>query len=326
MFDHELWKKSGHWQFYKDDMFVLNVDEKEWALKPMNCPGHCVLFGHQRRSYRELPFRCAEFGVLHRNEASGALSGLSRVRRFVQDDAHIFCRRDQIYDEIMGVIKFVEEVYNVLQMPVEFVLSTRPEKFLGDLYMWNEAEVQLKRCLADCGKEFAIDEGGGAFYGSKIDINVTDALKRRHQCATIQLDFNLPERFELQYDGENGPERPVMIHRAILGSLERFMAMALEHLAVCIVPVSHKFNDYAQEVYELLRSHRFYVDAELSGLQLKRKIRDAQIEQYNFILVVGADEAEKKTVNVRTRDSEDKYELSLDAVVEMFNGLERDFK
>ncbi|KAL0206934.1 hypothetical protein P9112_012645 [Eukaryota sp. TZLM1-RC] len=314
MFDHSLWITSGHWQFYKDDMFTLNVDKNEWALKPMNCPGHCLLFKHQKHSYRELPFRCAEFGVLHRNEASGALSGLSRVRRFVQDDAHIFCRRDQIYDEVLGVLRFVEEVYGILDLPVEFVLSTRPEKFLGDLSVWEAAEDQLTQSLKDFGKAFDVDPQGGAFYGPKIDINVTDALKRKHQCATIQLDFNMPERFDLTFNAEEGYDRPVMIHRAILGSLERFMAMALEHLGgkwpfwlsprqICVVPVSSPFDGYAEKVRDVLHNEGFFVDADLSNRKLAKKVREAQLEQYNYILVVGAEEQEKETVNIRTRDN-----------------------
>ncbi|KAL0228287.1 hypothetical protein RCL1_004430 [Eukaryota sp. TZLM3-RCL] len=337
IFDANLWRTSGHWDFYKDDMFTMTVDNKEWALKPMNCPGHCVLFKHQKHSYRELPFRCAEFGVLHRNEASGALNGLTRVRRFVQDDAHIFCRRDQIGQEVDGVLRFVKEVYGILNMHVDFVLSTKPEKALGTAELWSEAEAQLLECLQlhDC--PYTIDVGGGAFYGPKIDIKVTDALKRKHQCATVQLDFNLPLRFELSYVGEEQMEVPVMIHRAILGSLERFMSMAIENYAgkwpfwlsprqLAIVPVSNTFDEYALKVRDFFHEHGFYVDADLANKSLNKKVRENQLAQYNFILVVGAEEQKSDSVNIRARNNEVLGLFSLENALKHFQELNEQYK
>lgn len=236
MYNKRLWDTSGHNEKYADDMFNLEVDKERFALKPMNCPGHCLMFGHRERSYRELPIRMADFGVLHRNEASGALSGLTRVRRFQQDDAHIFCMPEQIESEIRGVFDFIEAVYKPLGFEYKLKLSTRPEKYLGEVEVWNNAEKVLASALdAFVPGQWSINEGDGAFYGPKIDITILDALKRSHQCATIQLDFQLPLRFDLTYRGADDAagviSRPVMIHRAILGSLERFMGILTEHTA-----------------------------------------------------------------------------------------------
>lgn len=241
MFNSKLWETSGHWANYKDDMFVLPVEKEQFALKPMNCPGHALMFGSRDRSYKELPLRYAEFGVLHRNEASGALSGLTRVRRFVQDDAHIFAMASQIEEEMDSCFGFLDAVYGKFGFTFKLELSTRPEKFLGDVKVWDEAEKRLEKALNKFvpGK-WELNPGDGAFYGPKIDIKISDAMRRQFQCATIQLDFNLPERFNLQYrtatghgaEGEGAGkeyDRPVMIHRAILGSLERFIAICIEH-------------------------------------------------------------------------------------------------
>eukprot|EP00835_Amoeboradix_gromovi_P000351 NODE_12_length_45166_cov_0.552511.p6 type:complete len:565 gc:universal NODE_12_length_45166_cov_0.552511:27322-25628(-) len=231
MYNTRLWETSGHWMNYQENMFSFDVEKEKFALKPMNCPGHCLMFKNRDRSYRELPLRLADFGVLHRNEFSGALSGLTRVRRFCQDDAHIFCTINQIKQEMLGCLDFLKEVYGVFGFKFDLRLSTRPEKYLGEVETWNEAEKLLQSALDEFGNPWTINEGDGAFYGPKIDITVKDALNRSHQCATIQLDFQLPQRFGLEYRSETGLDRPVMIHRAILGSVERMFAVLLEHYA-----------------------------------------------------------------------------------------------
>ncbi|KAJ1965991.1 threonyl-tRNA synthetase [Dimargaris xerosporica] len=329
MFNCKLWMTSGHWENYKDDMFTLPVDKEEFALKPMNCPGHCVMFGHRERSYRELPLRYADFGVLHRNEASGALSGLTRVRRFSQDDAHIFCRPDQVKSEMQGCLDFLQNVYGVFGFKFFLELSTRPDKHLGDIETWNEAEKQLEEALNAFGHPWELNPGDGAFYGPKIDITIADALNRKHRCATIQLDFQLPERFKLAYRSAEGGsssggqtadaetnqtfKRPVIVHRAILGSVERMMAILTEHFAgkwpfwlnprqVMVVPVTGVIFEYAREVRQALHHAGLYADVDLSDSTLNKKIRNAEIAQYNFVVVVGAEEQSTVSVNVRNRD------------------------
>ncbi|KAL8893053.1 MAG: hypothetical protein Q9215_000058 [Flavoplaca cf. flavocitrina] len=344
MYDSDLWKKSGHWQHYSEDMFVLDVEKKKWALKPMNCPGHCIMFGHRERSYRELPIRMADFGVLHRNEASGALNGMTRVRKFQQDDTHIFCTQDQITEEIEGLFDFLKCIYGLFGFPFRLKLSTRPEKFLGHIETWDIAEGKLKDALnsftASGGGQWELNEGDGAFYGPKIDITISDALRRDWQCATIQLDFQLPQNFELEYmtaevgakaktaatdeaptDGSTarpkmlgpGRARPVMVHRAIVGSFERFMAILTEHFGgkwpfwisprqILVIPVMAGVNDYVEEVQRLFKAQKMYVDIDLSGNTMPKKIRTGQLQQYNFIFVVGAQEKESRSVNIRNRD------------------------
>ncbi|KAG8529225.1 uncharacterized protein KY384_005860 [Bacidia gigantensis] len=345
MYDAELWKKSGHWQHYSEDMFGLSVEKRQWALKPMNCPGHCIMFGHRERSYRELPIRMADFGVLHRNEASGALHGMTRVRKFQQDDCHIFATQDQITEEIEGLFDMLKAVYGLFGFPFKLKLSTRPENFLGDIQTWDIAEAKLKAALnrfSDAGNgDWELNEGDGAFYGPKIDITISDALKRDFQCATIQLDFQLPQRFELEYmtdqaaskpkdasvSATNGdaPEterlkapgpgraRPVMIHRAIIGSFERFMGILTEHFAgkwpfwlsprqILVIPVTPAVNIYCEEVQILLRANKLLADVDLSGNTMQKKIRTGQLQQYNFIFVLGAQEREARSVNIRNRD------------------------
>ncbi|KDN39007.1 threonyl-tRNA synthetase [Tilletiaria anomala UBC 951] len=324
MYNSKLWETSGHWANYKDDMFTLTVDKTEtFGLKPMNCPGHCLIFGSRDRSYREMPMRLAEFGVIHRNEASGALSGLTRVRRFVQDDAHIFCMTSQIEEEMASCFSFLDAVYGKFGFTFKLGLSTRPEKFIGDIPVWDAAEARLKSALEKFvpGK-WETNPGDGAFYGPKIDIDIQDAMKRSFQCATIQLDFNLPNRFDLRFRCqpgtgtlENGDsDRPVMIHRAILGSLERFIAILTEHFAgkwpfwmsprqVVVIPVTNSVFDYAEEVRRTLWGKGLYADVDLSDATLPKKIRNGEIAQYNFILVVGHEEKQDKSVNVRNRDN-----------------------
>ncbi|KAJ2892951.1 threonyl-tRNA synthetase [Coemansia aciculifera] len=323
MFNVKLWEQSGHLQNYEENMFDLSVDKERFALKPMNCPGHCLMFGQRDRSYRELPIRFADFGVLHRNEASGALSGLTRVRRFQQDDAHIFCRQDQVREEIKGALDFLQDVYGVFGFTFELKLSTRPDKFLGDVAVWDRAEAQLEQALNEFGNKWAFNRGDGAFYGPKIDITIRDALNRAHQCATIQLDFQLPQRFKLQYraptstDEETGSvsdfQQPVIIHRAILGSVERMIAILMENFAgkwpfwlsprqVMVIPVTTAIYDYAAQVQKTLHAAGFFADVDLSGDKMDKKIRNAEIAQYNFICVVGEKEMTERSVNVRCRD------------------------
>ncbi|KAF7291113.1 AA-TRNA-LIGASE-II domain-containing protein [Mycena indigotica] len=317
MFHSKLWQTSGHWQNYKDDMFVLGVEKEQWALKPMNCPGHCLIFGSRDRSYRELPIRMAEFGVIHRNEASGALTGLTRVRRFAQDDTHVFCMPSQVESEISALFDFMQHVYGTFGLDFQLELSTRPDNYLGNIETWNSAEDQLKQALEKFYPgRWEINPGDGAFYGPKIDISVRDSLRRSFQCATIQLDFQLPDRFDLKYRGEdsNNPEsRPVMIHRAILGSLERFIAIITEHFAgkwpfwlsprqALVIPVAVPYKEYAVKVSEHLKAAGLFVDVDNGADTLKKKILNAEVAQYNFILVVGEEEMNSQSVNVRNRD------------------------
>lgn len=339
IFNLQLWEISGHAQHYKEDMFIFDVEEQEWGMKPMNCPAHCLMFRHRLRSYRELPLRVADFGVLHRNEVSGALTGLTRVRRFQQDDAHIFCRADQIKQEVLGSLDFMRHVYTIFGMTYKLQLSTRPAKALGEQALWDVAESQLAEALDEfVGKgNWTVNPGDGAFYGPKIDIKVFDALERIHQCATVQLDFQLPIRFELEYktNSENAEEsfqRPVMVHRAMLGSVERMTAVLTEHFGgkwpfwlsprqALIVPVDLKFVEYAYEVQQKIHEAGFYVDVDDSTRTLNKKVREGQLEQYNFILVVGQQEIDSKGVNVRTRENEVQGNITVDDLIAKFKGL-----
>lgn len=350
MYDVDLWKTSGHWQHYQDDMFRVQVkddsadpmplsdqkadgkpiaeikdkDKGVFALKPMNCPGHCLMFRDEERSYRELPWRVADFGVLHRNEASGALSGLTRVRKFQQDDTHIFCTNEQVQNEIEQLFDFMEHVYGLFGFPFKLKFSTRPEGYMGTLEEWDAAEARLKQALTNFrGDNWEMNEGDGAFYGPKIDITISDALMREYQCATIQLDFQGPQNFKLEYrTGESGETvqsqsserdpkglapgmaRPVMIHRAIIGSFERFIAILCEHFAgkwpfwlsprqILVIPVMKGAEDYVREIQAIFHKARMYVDIDVSGNTLQKKIRSGQLAQYNFIF------GEKHTSNTR---------------------------
>ncbi|KAG0092839.1 54S ribosomal protein L39, mitochondrial [Podila epicladia] len=415
MYKKELWETSGHWQNYKDDMFQVmrgcdhhhhegheqgsegakggdtnkpaaeGLDEV-FGLKPMNCPGHCLIFDMSTRSYKDLPIRYADFSALHRNESTGSLSGLTRVRRFHQDDAHIFCRRDQTFDEIKSTLSFVQTVYKTFKFPsYELALSTRPlSGFIGTTQEWDSAEDSLRQALDQSGIAWSINEGDGAFYGPKIDILVRDALGRRHQTATIQLDFQLPQRFGLQYhDAQGEKQSPVIVHRAVLGSVERMMAILIEHTGgrwpfwisprqAMVVPVfggkagleegsqdeggKMGLTEYATHVRDLLAKggrasyglsagvgegkdndeaeqdpvvrmdHKHYfVDLDQSGGTLNKMVRDAQVAQYNFILVIGEKEKSRGTVNVRTREGDRLGEMTVPQVLELFQQREDQF-
>lgn len=331
IYNSKLWQTSGHWMHYAENMFSFDVEKETFALKPMNCPGHCMIFDVRNRSWRELPLRMADFGVLHRNELSGALTGLTRVRRFQQDDAHIFCAVDQIKDEMLGALDFLNHVYSVFGFTFDLCLSTRPEKYLGDLAVWDQAEKALADSLDAFGKPWRMNPEDGAFYGPKIDITIMDALKRSHQCATIQLDFQLPIRFNLSYVNETGEKvRPVIIHRAILGSVERMIAILTESFAgkwpfwlsprqAMVIPVSSHCDDYAIQVKEKLWNAGFMTEVDTDRTDtLNKKIRNAQLAQFNFILVVGDKESSSGTVNVRTRDNKVHGEIPVDSLIEKF--------
>lgn len=345
MYNSKLWETSGHWANYKDNMFTFDVEKEKFGLKPMNCPGHCLMFKSRERSYRELPWRVADFGVIHRNEFSGALSGLTRVRRFQQDDAHIFCTEDQIEQEIESIFDFLKFVYGTFGFEFKMELSTRPEKYVGEIETWNNAEAKLESSLNKWGGNWEVNPGDGAFYGPKIDIMISDALKRWHQCATIQLDFQLPQRFELEFrtkdvsnenEGVKDTSRPVMIHRAILGSVERMTAILCEHFAgkwpfwlsprqVLVVPVGVKYFDYATSITNKLKNEGFYADVDLTGNTLQKKIRTGQLQKYNFIFIVGEEEEKNNGVNIRNRDIQElqnKNEMAnFDDVVESLKKL-----
>uniref|UniRef100_A0A8C2BFC3 threonine--tRNA ligase n=1 Tax=Cyprinus carpio TaxID=7962 RepID=A0A8C2BFC3_CYPCA len=328
IYNSKLWQTSGHWQHYSENMFSFEVEKEIFALKPMNCPGHCLMFDHRPRSWRELPLRLADFGVLHRNELSGALTGLTRVRRFQQDDAHIFCSMDQIESEIKGCLNFLRTVYDVFGFTFKLNLSTRPEKFLGEPELWDQAEKQLENSLNDFGEKWVLNPGDGAFYGPKIDIQIKDAIGRYHQCATIQLDFQLPIR-----NVDQGHPEPVIIHRAILGSVERMIAILTENYGgkwplwlsprqVMVVPVGPTCDEYAQRVQQEFHRGGLMTDVDLDpGCTLNKKIRNAQLAQYNFILVVGEKEKSSDTVNVRTRDNKVHGERSLADCMERLKEL-----
>ncbi|GIX63127.1 threonyl-tRNA synthetase, putative [Babesia caballi] len=332
IFSCELWKTSGHYDNYRENMYMFSVDDSEWGMKGMNCPGHCLMFKYISPSYRQLPMRFADFGVLHRNELSGSLSGLTRVRRFQQDDAHVFCTTDQISEEVLAILNFIDDVYSLFGFKYSFKLSTKPAKALGDAELWEKAEAGLKDALDSCGRPWTLNPGDGAFYGPKIDVILLDCLEREHQCGTVQLDFNLPIRFNLGYrdkeDGENsdckrGFSRPVIVHRAIFGSLERFIAIVIEHLngkfpfwlsptQVAILPISDKHLPYSNKLHRKLvhLGYNCYVDA--SANTMNKKIKSNQAQRYNFMLIVGDREVETNTVSMRAMDSQANETLTLD--------------
>ncbi|ACS99681.1 threonine--tRNA ligase [Paenibacillus sp. JDR-2] len=313
MMNKRMWEQSGHWEHYKDNMYFTKVDESEFALKPMNCPGHMLIFKNSLRSYRELPVRLAEFGQVHRHELSGALGGMMRVRTFCQDDAHLFVRPDQIEEEIGKVMSLIGEVYKVFGFAYTVELSTRPADYMGSDELWDEAEQSLKNVLDAQGVNYRINEGDGAFYGPKIDFHIVDALKRSWQCGTIQLDFQMPEKFDLSYIGEdNKKQRPVVIHRAIYGSLDRFLGILIEHYSGAfpiwlapvqakVIPVSEHELDYALQVKSQLIQAGIRVEVDARSEKLGNKIRKSQLEKVPYMLVVGKNERLSGSVSVRKR-------------------------
>jgi threonyl-tRNA synthetase len=313
--DEELWHRSGHWENYRDDMYFMQSDEKRLALRPMNCPGACLVFDSERHSYRELPLRLAEFGRVSRNEREGVLHGLLRVRAFTQDDAHVYCTEEQIADEVADICAAIDELYARFGFEdVKVELSTRPEKSMGSEEQWAKAEAALTEALDRQGREYELNPGDGAFYGPKIDFHVTDALGRSWQCGTCQLDFQMPERFDLAYVGaDDANHRPVMIHRALLGSMERFAGILIEHYAgrfpvwltpvqAIVLPVSDRHNEYAERVVTELREAGVRIDIDERSESVGKKIRDAELGRFPYMLVVGDREQEAGAVAVRSHE------------------------
>ncbi|MCM3292962.1 threonine--tRNA ligase [Paenibacillus sp. MER 180] len=317
MMNNRLWEQSGHWDHYKDNMYFTKVDDTTFALKPMNCPGHMLIYKNGQHSYRELPIRLGEFGQVHRHEMSGALNGMLRVRTFCQDDAHLFVRPDQIEEEIGKVMALIDHIYKVFGFEYKIELSTRPEDSMGSEELWNEAEQALQHVLDKRGVEYRVNEGDGAFYGPKIDFHILDALKRSWQCGTIQLDFQMPEKFDLSYIGEDSlKHRPVVIHRAVYGSIDRFIGILTEHYAgafptwlapvqVAVLPVSDLFADYAYEVKESLEQAGIRVQVDARNERLGFKIREAQHSKVPYMLIVGEQEQASGSVSVRKRGEGD---------------------
>ena len=325
----DMWRTSGHYACYGENMYLTEIDNQEYGIKPMNCIGHILVYKQRQHSYKELPLKYFEYGVVHRHEKSGVLHGLLRVREFTQDDAHIFCTPEQIKPVVIDVLEFVDRVMKIFGFEYEMEISTKPEKAIGDDEIWETATSALKEALDENGFEYGIDEGGGAFYGPKIDIKITDALKRKWQCGTIQVDFNLPERFDLEYVDENNERsRPVMIHRAILGSFERFIAILTEHFAgefpmfiaptqVIFVPIAEGHKAYAKELAtELLE---FDVDCEIydKNESLAKRVRTAEKQKVPMIAIIGDEEVKNRKVAVRDRRKRDQYDLSAEEFIKL---------
>jgi threonyl-tRNA synthetase len=336
IWDTELFKISGHLENYKDNMFFSEFEERTYGVKPMNCPGHTQIFALERRSYRDLPIRIADFARLHRYERSGVTHGLARVRSFAQDDAHLFVTPEQIEPEIDRELRLIKEIYDTFGFSeVRIALSTRPEKRMGNDELWDAAESSLENALKKNAIAYHINPGEGAFYGPKLEFQVTDAIGRPWQLGTIQLDYTLPERFELEYIGvDNSAHRPVMIHRAILGSLERFIGIIIEHFAgafpfwlapvqAAVLPLSEKFAEYARSVTQKLKDAGLRVDLDESNEKLGAKIRNAQLQKVPFMLIVGEKEAAAGTVSLRLRTGGDQGSLSVDELIERARQLIR---
>lgn len=331
MLNNRLWEQSGHWDHYKDNMYFTNVDETKFALKPMNCPGHMLIYKNSLHSYRELPIRISEFGQVHRHEFSGALNGMMRVRTFCQDDAHLFVLPEQIEDEINRVIALIDHIYQVFGFEYKIELSTRPDDFMGSEELWDQAEQSLQNVLDKRGVQYRVNEGDGAFYGPKIDFHILDALKRSWQCGTIQLDFQMPEKFDLSYIGEdNLKHRPVVIHRAVYGSIDRFIGIITEHFAgsfplwlapvhVKLLPVSENYIDYAMQVKQSFDEAGIRVEMDIRNEKLGYRIREAQIQKVPYMLVVGENEKNSNHVSVRKRGEGDLGSKSILEIIEQIN-------
>ncbi|MDO5725541.1 MAG: threonine--tRNA ligase [Tissierellia bacterium] len=332
-----LWHKSGHWDHYRENMYFTKIDGADYAIKPMNCPGSTLVYSSSPHSYRDLPIRLSEFGQVHRHELSGALHGLFRVRTFTQDDAHVYCLPSQIQDEIFKMLDLAMYLYDTFGFDYKFELSTRPEDSMGSDEQWNIAIDALKKALEEKGIDYKVNEGDGAFYGPKIDIQLTDAIGRPWQCGTIQLDFQMPENFDLTYVNEQGEKaRPVMIHRALLGSIERFIGVLIEHFAgnfplwispvqIKVIPISERFTDYANEINKMLIDKGFRSQADLRSEKLGYKIREAQLKKINYVIVIGEKEVNDKTISVRKRGGIDLGTMKVEEFIEKITE-ERDTK
>lgn len=335
--NEELWHKSGHWDHYKENMYFTKIDDEDYAIKPMNCPGSVLTYASNQHSYRDLPIRLAEFGQVHRHELSGTLHGLFRVRTFTQDDAHVYCLPSQIKDEVYKMIDLADLLYSTFGFKYSLELSTRPDDFMGEIKDWDFAEDQLKAALEERGMDYELNPGDGAFYGPKIDFHLEDAAGRTWQCGTIQLDFQLPQNFDLTYIDENGEkQRPVMLHRALLGSVERFIGVLTEHFAgrfplwlnpeqVVIIPVSDKYLDTAEKLQKEIKDAGFRVSVDERSEGVGYKIRQAQLMRANYMLVVGEKEEESKLLTVRNRDGEETPEVSVESLIQKLSE-ERDSK
>lgn len=322
--NEDLWHRSGHWDHYKENMYFTKIDEKDYAIKPMNCPGSTIVYANSQHSYKELPIRLSEYGQVHRHELSGTLHGLFRVRTFTQDDAHVYCLPSQVEDEVFKMIDLADYLYSTFGFKYAVELSTRPDDFMGEIETWNIAEAALKSALEKRGIEYTINEGDGAFYGPKIDFHLEDAIGRTWQCGTIQLDFQMPVNFDLTYIDENGEKkRPVMLHRALFGSIERFLGILIEQfigkfplwlapVQVKILSISEKFNDYAKSVYDELKANGYRAVLDDRNEKIGKKIREAQVEKVEYMLIIGEEEASTKTVTIRHRDLGDQGKVSLE--------------
>jgi threonyl-tRNA synthetase len=333
MMNQRLWEQSGHWDHYRENMYFTAVDDVPFAVKPMNCPGHMLIFKNEIRSYRDLPFRLCEFGQVHRHELSGALNGMLRVRTFTQDDAHLFVRPDQIEAEVSQVLQLVDQMYSIFHFPYTVELSTRPQDWMGSADLWDQAEAALQKVLDHSGVAYRVNEGDGAFYGPKIDFHIRDALKRSHQCATIQLDFQMPEKFDLSYIGEdNEKHRPVVIHRAIFGSIDRFLGILIEHykgdfplwlapVQAKLISISRPFNDYANQVAAQLKEAGIRVELDIRDEKVGYKIREAEVQKVPYMLVIGEKEVATGTVNLRKRHAKAQEAKLVAEVIAEMKGL-----
>lgn len=340
MLNKDLWVRSGHWDNYQENMYTSKIDDKEFAIKPMNCPGGILVYKNELHSYKEFPLRIGELGLVHRHEASGALNGLFRVRNFTQDDAHIFLTKDQIEDEIIRLINFIDRIYKIFNLPYEIELSTRPEeKYIGDIEIWNHAENALKEACEKAGHEIKINPGDGAFYGPKLDFHVTDSLGRVWQCGTIQLDFNLPERFELEFVNHDGEkERPVMLHRVIFGSIERFIGILIEHYAgafptwlapiqVNIIPVNNEYHlEYAKEIYNLLLENNFRVELDDSDEKLSYKMRESSVQKISYTLILGDKEKDSNLISYRKLGSKETHTMNKNEFIKLLQDEVKNLK
>lgn len=335
--ERSLWETSGHWDHYRENMYTTTIDDVDFAVKPMNCPGGMLVYKMEPHSYRELPIRLGELGTVHRHEKSGQLHGLMRARCFTQDDAHIFMTKEQMLSELQGVVRLIDEVYTGFGFQYHVELSTRPEDSMGTDEEWEMATDALRKAIENMGMDYVVNEGDGAFYGPKLDFHLTDSIGRTWQCGTIQLDFQLPQRFEAEYIGEDGQKyRPIMIHRVVFGSIERFIGILIEHFAgkfplwlapvqVRVLPVSDKFMDYGREIADALKAKHIRVELDERNEKLGYKIREARKDRIPYMLIVGAKEEEQKMVSVRKRDAEEKkQDLGMMSLEDFCAALEKE--